>query len=161
MKKCRSSKWHLDLNPRPLEHESPPITTRPGLPPKTVDICMKKLSKAELKPETSGVGSNHSSNCAITLKYVNVSFFVIRFNFCVNVSIFVCFFVSFDVSFLPLNPAMKLLCQCLYFYLFLHSMYLVRHRIHRSTPFLFPLSCSEAAKAQNFFHIFVIGMHPT
>ena len=23
-----------DSNPRPLEHESPPITTRPGLPPK-------------------------------------------------------------------------------------------------------------------------------
>ena len=67
VKKCRSSKWHLDLNPRPLEHESPPITTRPGLPPKTVDICLKKLSKAELKPESSGVGSNHSSNCAITL----------------------------------------------------------------------------------------------
>ena len=23
-----------DLNPQPSEHESPPITTRPGLPPK-------------------------------------------------------------------------------------------------------------------------------
>ena len=30
--KCPSSiKWR-DLNPRPSEHESPPITTRPGLP---------------------------------------------------------------------------------------------------------------------------------
>ena len=35
-----NSKWknpssiqRRDLNPRPLEHESPPITTRPGLPP--------------------------------------------------------------------------------------------------------------------------------
>ena len=28
-----SSIRHRDSNPRPLEHESPPITTRPGLPP--------------------------------------------------------------------------------------------------------------------------------
>ena len=27
---CPSSKWHRDLNPQPPEHESPPITTRPG-----------------------------------------------------------------------------------------------------------------------------------
>ena len=26
----------LGLNPRPSEHESPPITTRPGLPPKPI-----------------------------------------------------------------------------------------------------------------------------
>ena len=31
--KCPSSKRRWDSNPRPLEHESPPITTRPGLPP--------------------------------------------------------------------------------------------------------------------------------
>ena len=30
--KCLSSIWCRDLNPRPLEHESPLITTRPGLP---------------------------------------------------------------------------------------------------------------------------------
>ena len=30
--KCPSSKRCWDLNPRPLEHESPSITTRPGLP---------------------------------------------------------------------------------------------------------------------------------
>ena len=33
MKKCPSSKKYRDSNPQPLEHESPPITTRPGLPP--------------------------------------------------------------------------------------------------------------------------------
>ena len=33
VKKFPSSKWRWDLNTRPLEHESPPITTRPGLPP--------------------------------------------------------------------------------------------------------------------------------
>ena len=35
-KKCPSSIWCRDLNPQPLEHESPPITTRPGFPPKHV-----------------------------------------------------------------------------------------------------------------------------
>ena len=33
MKKCPSSIWCQDQNPRPLEYESPPIITRPGLPP--------------------------------------------------------------------------------------------------------------------------------
>ena len=31
--RCPTSIWCWDLNPRPSEHESPPITTRPGLPP--------------------------------------------------------------------------------------------------------------------------------
>ena len=31
MKKCPSSIWCQDSNSQPLEHESPPITTRPGL----------------------------------------------------------------------------------------------------------------------------------
>ena len=38
-KKCEkspSSIWWWDSNPWPLEHESPPITTRPGLPPLTI-----------------------------------------------------------------------------------------------------------------------------
>ena len=33
-KKCPSSIWCRDSNSRPLEHESAPITTRPGFPPK-------------------------------------------------------------------------------------------------------------------------------
>ena len=33
VKKCPSSIWCWDLNSRPLEYESPPITIRPGLPP--------------------------------------------------------------------------------------------------------------------------------
>ena len=36
MKKCPFSIWRRDSNPRPLEHESQPITTRPGLPPEVV-----------------------------------------------------------------------------------------------------------------------------
>ena len=31
--KCPTSIWRQDSNPRPLEHESSPITTRPGLLP--------------------------------------------------------------------------------------------------------------------------------
>ena len=31
--KCPPSKWCRDSNSRPLECESPPTTTRPGLPP--------------------------------------------------------------------------------------------------------------------------------
>ena len=37
--KCPSCRRYQDLNPRPSEHESPPITTRPGLPPKRI-ICL-------------------------------------------------------------------------------------------------------------------------
>ena len=33
VKKCPSSAWCRDLNTQPLQHESPPITTRQGLPP--------------------------------------------------------------------------------------------------------------------------------
>ena len=33
VKKCPSSIRRRDSNPRPFEHESSPITTRPGLPP--------------------------------------------------------------------------------------------------------------------------------
>ena len=33
VKKCPSSIWCQDSNPRPFTHESSPITTRPGLPP--------------------------------------------------------------------------------------------------------------------------------
>ena len=35
--KCPSRKQRWDLNPWPLKHESPPITTRPELPPTNLD----------------------------------------------------------------------------------------------------------------------------
>ena len=38
MKKCPSRIRYLDLNPRPLEQESSPITTRPGLPPNLANV---------------------------------------------------------------------------------------------------------------------------
>ena len=42
VKKCPSRIWCRDSNPRPLECESPPITTRPGLPSK--DIFLTTIS---------------------------------------------------------------------------------------------------------------------
>ena len=41
--KWLSSKWHWDSNPQPSEHDSHPITTRPGLPP-----VKNKLTRAFL-----------------------------------------------------------------------------------------------------------------
>ena len=35
-----SSIRRLDFNPRPLEHKSPPITTRPGLPPTLFNVFL-------------------------------------------------------------------------------------------------------------------------
>ena len=38
-KTCPSSIWRRDSNPPPSEHEPPPITTRPGLPPNKL-VCI-------------------------------------------------------------------------------------------------------------------------
>ena len=38
VKKCPSSIWCQDSNSQPLEHESPPITTRPGLLPRSLQF---------------------------------------------------------------------------------------------------------------------------
>ena len=43
VKKCPSSIRCRDSNPRPLECESPPITTRPGLPPRLLPIKVRVL----------------------------------------------------------------------------------------------------------------------
>ena len=40
---CPSSIRRQDSNPRPLERESPPITTRPGLPPMLQQFVIKPL----------------------------------------------------------------------------------------------------------------------
>ena len=41
---CPSSIRCRDTNPRPLEHESPLITTRPGLPPQVIRIVTRIVS---------------------------------------------------------------------------------------------------------------------
>ena len=40
---CPSSLRCMDSNPRPSEHESPPITTRPGLPPLFLNIFKMRI----------------------------------------------------------------------------------------------------------------------
>ena len=40
VKKCPSSIWCRDLNPQPLERESLPITTRPGLLPHIMKLII-------------------------------------------------------------------------------------------------------------------------
>ena len=40
VKKCPSSIRRRDSNPRPLDREPPPITTRPGLPPRTRNLLL-------------------------------------------------------------------------------------------------------------------------
>ena len=49
--KCPSTIWCWDSNPRPSEYESPPITTRPGLPPNRFDNvqCSFSLSKWQMQ----------------------------------------------------------------------------------------------------------------
>ena len=45
VKKCPSSIRCWDLNPQPLEHESPPLTIRPGLPPIFAQVILLFLSR--------------------------------------------------------------------------------------------------------------------
>ena len=40
LKKCPPSIWCKNSNSQPLEHESPPLTTRPGLPPTNIFIML-------------------------------------------------------------------------------------------------------------------------
>ena len=49
VKKCPSSIRHWDSNSRPLEHESPPITTKPGLPPKMCPFYKRYFSCSKAK----------------------------------------------------------------------------------------------------------------
>ena len=46
---CPSSIRRQDLNPRPLKHESSPITTIPGLPPKNIEFWKFELFWCWLK----------------------------------------------------------------------------------------------------------------
>ena len=47
--KCPSSIWRRDLKSQPSDYESPPLTTRPGLPPNlTVGVSMRLLREHTL-----------------------------------------------------------------------------------------------------------------
>ena len=62
--KCPSSIQCWDSNPQPSEHESAPITTRPGLPPQTT-LCLRrifvKLFQLSLLPDGR---CRHSLQCS-------------------------------------------------------------------------------------------------
>ena len=62
VKKCPSSKWHRDLNPRPLEHESSPMTTRPELPPNQVILFVLSLFKNGTSPASFCLFSVFTNN---------------------------------------------------------------------------------------------------
>ena len=51
--KCPSSIRCWDSNSRPLEHESPPITTTPGLPPNWYFICNWIVKERKLAKRVS------------------------------------------------------------------------------------------------------------
>ena len=86
--KCPSSIWHWDLNPWPLEHESPPITTWPGIPPYICHlsifvfilfffVCLLRVSiewripglvflSVSLKPSNPQILMTNTANCTTT-----------------------------------------------------------------------------------------------
>ena len=64
--KCLSSVWQWDSNPRPFEHESSPIITRPGLPP---TVCLQKWDMKWTKIDENEAGlvicKRHSTHTSI------------------------------------------------------------------------------------------------
>ena len=50
VKKCPFSIWCWDSNSQPLEHETPPITTRPGLPLNTENLFTTPAAIHLLRP---------------------------------------------------------------------------------------------------------------
>ena len=58
VKNCPSSILCRDSNSRPLEHESPPITTRPGLPPYDLFLCFYILKLYQLGVDRQTLWSN-------------------------------------------------------------------------------------------------------
>ena len=78
VEKCPSSIRCRDSNPRPLEHESPPITTRPGLPPSFIYSYNLIKWLCDIGPMPNG--SRHKFDlCLFDLKF--------------HVCLFVCLFV--------------------------------------------------------------------
>ena len=58
VKKCPSSLRCRDSNPRRLEFESLPITTRPGLPPKSTSVySVNCLKSTKINEKDAGDGS--------------------------------------------------------------------------------------------------------
>ena len=63
--KCPSSIWCRDSNPQPLERESLPITTRPGLPP-----ILLKFNYEQVEVRKSRVFNNWPNPASLVLIFV-------------------------------------------------------------------------------------------
>ena len=65
--KCdKSSIWYRDSNPRPLEHESRPITTRPGLP-SLMKECLHSDSVTHVVPLINVITSDCKEVVHVTM----------------------------------------------------------------------------------------------
>ena len=59
---CPSRKRHRDSNPRPLKHESSPITTRLGLPPQSILGCRTSLTVLQRRQTSLIIARNMCSS---------------------------------------------------------------------------------------------------
>ena len=72
--KCPCSIWHRDSNPRPQERESPPLTTRPGLPP-SKKKCLFAIFKVQTcEPIVRGEKNMRRKAKLVRAKYPNHCF---------------------------------------------------------------------------------------
>ena len=72
--KCASSIWCWDSNSRPSERESLPITTRPGLPPKSVNFLASTSYRIRTSAEFNwSLPSRQNSLTNGTVLYVSTS----------------------------------------------------------------------------------------
>ena len=69
VKNCPSSIQCWDLNPRPSKHESPPITTRPGLPPSKNNLS--RCSFAKIYPKC---GQKTLERVSLGIAFKNIVF---------------------------------------------------------------------------------------
>ena len=77
VKKCPSSIRCQDSNSRPLEHEPPPITTRPGLPPIVVWLLGRSSCSSPSTKELHGYRyRDWITGMEIALSFWNVDFYV-------------------------------------------------------------------------------------
>ena len=76
VKKCPSSILCWDSNPQPLVHESPPLTTRPGLRP-----CKRKMLPAAWRGTGATITSGLGKAVCVSM---NKLFFYFNSNYCVK-----------------------------------------------------------------------------
>ena len=85
VRKCSSSIWCQDSNSRPLKHESPPITTSPGLPPQNGFFIFFAKTNSEspaVKTHTSSLSKSEILPCYS----INRWQFINRFFTCGHIS---------------------------------------------------------------------------